>query len=160
LYLWDKELLLVLDNCEHLLEATAQLVSEVIGAAPGVRMVATSGEPLSVAGGHVLPVPPIELPSPHAAEPLVQLRQNEAVMLFIERAAAASSSFKLTASNRAAVRTWALSSEQIRDRLSDRFALLPGRSRAALPRHQTLRTTIKWSYDLPAPAERTLLTQL
>src|SRR2546425_10109723 len=75
-YLADKELLLVLDNCEHLLEAAAQLVSEVIRAAPGVRVIATSREPLSVAGEHVLHVPPLELPSPHAAEPLGQLRQN------------------------------------------------------------------------------------
>ena len=178
-YLRDKELLLVLDNCEHLLEAAAQLVSEVIRAAPGVRVIATSREPLSVAGEHVLPVPPLELPSPHAAEPLAQLRQNEAVMLFTERAAAASGRFELTASNQAAVvglcrrldglplaielaavRTRALGPEQIRDRLSDRFGLLTGGSRAALPRHQTLRTTIEWSYDLLTPAERTLLTRL
>ena len=178
-YLRDKELLLVLDNCEHLIEAAAQLVSEVIRAAPGVRVIATSREPLSVAGEHVLPVPPLELPSPHAAEPLAQLRQNEAVMLFIERAAAASGRFELTASNQAAVvglcrrldglplaielaavRTRALGPEQIRDRLSDRFGLLTGGSRAALPRHQTLRTTIEWSYDLLTPAERTLLTRL
>jgi predicted ATPase/DNA-binding CsgD family transcriptional regulator len=178
-YLRDKELLLVLDNCEHLIEAAAQLVSEVIRAAPGVRVIATSREPLSVAGEHVLPVPPLELPSPHAAEPLAQLRQNEAVMLFTERAAAASGRFELTASNQAAVvglcrrldglplaielaavRTRALEPEQIRDRLSDRFGLLTGGSRAALPRHQTLRTTIEWSYDLLTPAERTLLTRL
>jgi predicted ATPase/DNA-binding CsgD family transcriptional regulator len=178
-YLKDKELLLVLDSCEHVLEAAAQLVSEVIRAAPGVRVIATSREPLSVAGEHVLPIPPLELPSPHAAEPLAQLRQNEAVMLFIEGAAAASGSFELTASNQAAVvdlcrrldglplaielaavRTRVLSPEQIRDRLSDRFGLLTGGSRAALPRHQTLRTTIEWSYDLMAPAERTLLTRL
>ena len=178
-YLKDKELLLVLDSCEHVLEAAAQLVSDVIRAAPGVRVIATSREPLSVAGEHVLPIPPLELPSPHAAEPLAQLRQNEAVMLFIERAAAASGSFELTASNQAAVvdlcrrldglplaielaavRTRVLSPEQIRDRLSDRFGLLTGGSRAALPRHQTLRTTIEWSYDLMAPAERTLLTRL
>ena len=96
-YLKDKELLLVLDNCEHLLEAAAQLVSEVIRAAPGVRVIATSREPLSVAGEHVLPVPPLDLPSPDAAEPLARLRQNEAVMLFVERAAAASGRFELTA---------------------------------------------------------------
>jgi len=178
-YLRDKELLLVLDNCEHLLEAAAQLVSDVIRAAPGVRVIATSREPLSVAGEHVLPVPPLQLPSPHAAEPLAHLRQNEAVLLFIERAAAASGSFELTASNQAAVvdlcrrldglplaielaavRTRALTPEQIRDRLSGRFDLLTGGSRAALPRHQTLRTTIEWSYDLLAPAERTLLARL
>jgi predicted ATPase/DNA-binding CsgD family transcriptional regulator len=178
-YLKDKELLLVLDNCEHLIEAAAQLVSEVIRAAPGVRVIATSREPLSVAGEHVLPVPPLELPSPNGPEPLAQLRQNEAVMLFTERAAAASGRFELTASNQAAVtglcrrldglplaielaavRTRMLGPEQISDRLSDRFGLLTGGSRAALPRHQTLRTTIEWSYDLLTLAERTLLTRL
>ena len=178
-YLRDKELLLVLDNCEHLLEAVAQLVSDVIRAAPGVRVIATSREPLSVAGEHVLPVPPLELPSPDATEPLARLRENEAVMLFTERAAAASGQFELTVANQAAVaglcrrldglplaielaavRTRALGPEQINDRLSDRFGLLTGGSRAALPRHQTLRTAIEWSYDLLTPAERTLLMRL
>jgi predicted ATPase/DNA-binding CsgD family transcriptional regulator len=178
-YLADKELLLVLDNCEHLLEAAARLVSEVIRAAPGVRVIATSREPLSVAGEHVLPVPPLELPPPDAAGQLARLRQNEAVLLFTERAAAASGRFELTAGNQAAVvslcrrldglplaielaavRTRALGPEQIRDRLSDRFSLLTGGSRAALPRHQTLRTTIEWSYDLLTPAERALLGRL
>jgi predicted ATPase/DNA-binding CsgD family transcriptional regulator len=176
-YLKDKELLLILDNCEHLLEAAAQVVSEVIRAAPGVRVIATSREPLSVAGEHVLPVPPLDLPSPDAAEPLAQLRQNEAVLLFVERAAAASGRFELTASNQAAVvglcrrldglplaielaavRTRALGPEQIRDRLGDRFGLLTGGSRT--PRHQTLRTTIEWSHDLLTPAERTMLMRL
>jgi predicted ATPase/DNA-binding CsgD family transcriptional regulator len=178
-YLKDKELLLVLDNCEHLLDAAASLVSQVLRAAPGVRVIATSREPLAVAGEYLLPVPPLELPSPDAGELLSQLRQNEAVALFIERAAAASGHFELTAANQAAVvglcrqldglplaielaavRTRALSPEQIRDRLSDRFGLLTGGYRAALPRHQTLRTAIEWSYDLLTPAERTLLTRL
>jgi predicted ATPase/DNA-binding CsgD family transcriptional regulator len=178
-YLKDKELLLVIDNCEHLIESVARLASEVIKAAPGVRVIATTREPLSIAGEHVLPVPPLELPSPDGAEPLAQLRQNEAVMLFTERAAAAAGHFDLTAANQAAVvdlcrrldglplalelaavRTRALGPEQIRDRLTDRFGLLTGGSRAALPRHQTLRTTIEWSYDLLTPAERTLLTRL
>ena len=178
-YLRDKELLLVLDNCEHLLEAAAQLVSEVIAAAPGVRVIATSREPLSVAGEHVLPVPTLEPPAPSPAEPLERLRQNEAVMLFIERAAAASGDFELTLANQAAVaglcrrldglplaielaavRTRALAPEQILGRLSDRFGLLTGGSRAALARHQTLRTTIEWSYDLLTMPERTLLTRL
>jgi predicted ATPase/DNA-binding CsgD family transcriptional regulator len=178
-YLQDKELLLVLDNCEHLLGATAHLVTDVISAAPGVRVMATSREPLSVPGEHVVPVPPLPLPAAHSAEPLPQLRQNEAVMLFTERAAAASGEFALTASNRAAVvdlcrrldglplaielaavRTRVLSPEQILDRLTDRFGLLTGGSRAALPRHQTLRTTIDWSYDLLEAGERTLLRRL
>src|ERR1700686_1232656 len=178
-YFQDKQLLLVLDNCEHLLGAAAQLVSEVMSAAPGVRLIATSREPLSVPGEHVVPVPPLPLPAAHSAEPLTQLRQNEAVMLFSERAAAASGEFELTASNQAAVvdlcrrldglplaielaavRTRVLTPEQILDRLTDRFGLLTGGSRAALPRHQTLRTTIDWSHDLLEEGERTLLRRL
>jgi predicted ATPase/DNA-binding CsgD family transcriptional regulator len=174
-YLADKELLLVLDNCEHLVEAVAELVNEVVRAAPGVRVIATSREPLDVPGEHVLPVPPLELPvAGHG-----QLAQNEAVMLFVERAAAATGTFELTSSNQAAVtdvcrrldglplaielaavRTRALSVEQILARLSDRFSLLVGGGKAALPRHQTLRTTIEWSHDLLSRAERTLLRRL
>ena len=178
-YLRDKELLLVVDNCEHLLGAAALLVTEVLKAAPGVRVIATSREPLSVPGEHVLPIPPLELPRAQADESLDQLRQNESVELFTERASAASGRFELTASNQAAVvdlcrrldglplaielaavRTRVLSVEQILDRLADRFGLLTGGSRAALPRHQTLRTTIEWSHDLLGSDERTLLRRL
>ena len=168
----------MLDNCEHLLDATARLIDDLLRAAPGVRVVATSREPLSVTGEHVLPVPPLGLPSPHA-ETLARTGRNDTVRLFVERAAAASGSFELTEANRAAVvdvcrrldglplaielaavRTRVLSPDQIRDRLSDRFRLLTGGNRAALPRHQTLRTAIEWSYDLLAPAERTMLMRL
>jgi predicted ATPase/DNA-binding CsgD family transcriptional regulator len=178
-YLRDKRVLLVVDNCEHLLDAAARLVGDLIRAAPGVYVIATSREPLSVAGEHVLPVPPLHLPAAEAAEPLARLRGNEAVRLFTERAAAASGGFELTDANQAAVvelcrrldglplaielaavRIRALSPQQIRDRLRDRFDLLTGGSRAALARHHTLRTTIEWSYDLLAPAERTLLARL
>ena len=178
-YLRDKELLLVVDNCEHLLEAVALFVTDVLEAAPRVRVIATSREPLSAPGEHVLPIPPLELPRPEAHESLDQLRQNESVALFTDRASAASGAFELTASNReavvglcrrldglplaielAAVRTRVLSAGQILDRLADRFGLLTGGSRAALPRHQTLRTTIEWSHDLLGPDERTLLRRL
>lgn len=171
-YLADKALLLVLDNCEHLLEAVGQVVNEVVRAAPGVRVIATSREPLDLPGEHVLPVPPLGLHPAGEGE-------SEAVMLFVERAAAASGTFELTASNRvavadvcrrldglplaielAAVRTRSLSVEQILERLSDRFSLLVGGGHAALPRHQTLRTTIEWSHDLLTPVERTLLRRL
>ncbi|HVS48345.1 MAG TPA: NB-ARC domain-containing protein [Candidatus Dormibacteraeota bacterium] len=163
-YLRDKELLIVLDNCEHLLEPAALLVTEIMKGASGVRVIATSREPLTVAGEHVVPVPPLELPSPDTTEGLARLRQNEAVLLFTERAAAAAGKFELTPSNRAAVanlcrrldglplaielaavRTRVLSVEQMVDRLADRFNLLTGGDRAALPRHQTIRTTIDWS---------------
>jgi predicted ATPase/DNA-binding CsgD family transcriptional regulator len=175
-YLRDKELLLVVDNCEHLLEAAGRIVTDMVKAAPGVRVIVTSREPLSVPGEHVVPVPPLELPSPLAAEPLASVQQNEAVRLLTERAAAASGTFELTAANQAAavelcrrldglplaielaaVRTRVLTVEQILDRLTDRFGLLTGGSRAALPRHQTLRTTIEWSHDLLADGERAVL---
>ena len=178
-YLKDKELLLLLDNCEHLLGSAAQVAADVIKAAPGVRVLATSREPLAIAGEHVVPVPPLELPTGSAAESLARLRQNEAVMLLTERAAAASGTFELSGANQiavaevcrrldglplaielAAVRTRVLTVEQIRDRLNDRFGLLTGGGRAALPRHQTLRTTIDWSYELLAGAERALLRRL
>jgi predicted ATPase/DNA-binding CsgD family transcriptional regulator len=175
-YLRDKELLLVVDNCEHLLGAAAQAVAEVMRAAPGVRVIATSREPLSAPGENVIPVAPLELPPPRPGEPLAQLRQNEAILLFTERAAEASGAFELTTANQvtvvdlcrrldglplaielAAVRTRVLAVEQILDRLTDRFSLLTGGSRAALPRHQTLRTTIEWSHDLLSEGERAVL---
>ncbi len=178
-YLQDRELLLLLDNCEHLLDAAAELATEILRTADGVRVVTTSREPLQVSGEHVVPVPPLELPRGDGEEPLGQLRQNEAVMLFTERAAAASGAFELSTSNRAsvvsicrrldglplaielaAVRTRALSPEQILDRLSDRFALLTGGGRSALPRHQTLGMAIDWSYDLLTEAEQSLLRRL
>ena len=178
-YLRDKQLLIVLDNCEHLLGEAAQLVDDILRAAPKVRVITTSREPLQVPGEHVLPVPPLDLPQGDGAEPLAQLRQNEAIALFCERAAAASGAFELTGSNRAAViqlcrrldglplaielaavRTRVLTVEQILDRLGDRFALLTAGGRAALPRHQTLRTTIDWSHDLLTPGEQALLRRL
>src|ERR1700693_4047252 len=178
-HLQDKQLLLVLDNCEHLVEAAGQLVAEVLRAAPNVRVITTSREPLQVLGEHVVPVPPLELPPGDETVALSQLRQNEAVMLFTERAAAASGTFELTDSNQAAVvhlcrrldglplaielaavRTRVLTAEQILERLTDRFALLTGGARAALTRHQTLRTTIDWSYDLLGGGEQALLRRL
>jgi predicted ATPase/DNA-binding CsgD family transcriptional regulator len=173
------ELLIVLDNCEHVLDAAAHLVAEILSAAPNVRVMTTTREPLQVQGEHVVPVPPLELPASGGNEPLGQLRQNEAVLLFTERAIAASGTFELTDANRsavvqlcrrldglplaielAAVRTRVLSAEQILDRLTDRFALLTGGGRAALPRQQTLRTTIDWSHDLLGAGERVLLRRL
>ena len=178
-YLQEKRLLLVVDNCEHLLGESAQLVAEILRAAPNVRVITTSREPLQVPGEQVVAVPPLELPAGNGTESLAQLRQNEAVMLFTERAAAASGAFALTTENQAAivglcrrldglplaielaaVRTRALAAEQILERLSDRFALLTGGSRVALPRHQTLETTIDWSYELLGNGEQALLRRL
>jgi predicted ATPase/DNA-binding CsgD family transcriptional regulator len=177
-HLEDKQLLLVVDNCEHLLEPAAQLLSELMRVAPGLRVIATSREPLTAPGEHVMPVPPLELPTAHAGR-LDEVRHNEAVMLFLERAEAASGTFELTAENQAAVadlcrrldglplaielaavRTRVLTVQQILERLADRFALLSGGGRAALPRHQTLETAIDWSHDLLTVEERTLLRRL
>jgi predicted ATPase/DNA-binding CsgD family transcriptional regulator len=178
-HLRDQQLLLVVDNCEHLIGAAADLIGQVITAAPGVRVIATSREPLSVPGEHVLALTPLDLPRPDAAETLAQLKQNEAVALFTERAAAASGTFELTGSNQAAVadicrrldglplaielaavRTRVLTATQILDRLNDRFGLLTGARRAALPRHQTLETAIDWSHDLLTLDEQRLLRRL
>jgi predicted ATPase/DNA-binding CsgD family transcriptional regulator len=178
-HLCGRQLLLLLDNCEHLVEAAAQLVTEILRAAPDVRVITTTREPLQVPGEYVVPVPPLELPPMDGTEPLVQIQQNEAIMLFTERAAAASGTFELTTSNQAAVisicrrldgvplaielaavRTRVLSVEQILDRLSDRFALLTGGGRAALPRQQTLRLAIDWSFDQLTEAEQVLLRHL
>jgi predicted ATPase/DNA-binding CsgD family transcriptional regulator len=175
----EKQLLLVFDNCEHVLDAAAQLVSLALRSAPNVRVIATSREPLQVTGEHVVPVAPLQLPQGDGTEPLAQVRENEAVVLFTERAAAASGTFVLTGANQtavvavcrrldglplaielAAVRTRVVSVEQILERLRDRFALLTGGSRAALPRHQTLRMTIDWSYDLLTPREQHVLRRL
>jgi predicted ATPase/DNA-binding CsgD family transcriptional regulator len=178
-YLQERELLLVLDNCEHVLDTSAALVAEVLRGAPDIRVVTTSREPLQVAGERVVPVTPLELPPADDEQPIARLIQNEAVMLFTERAAAVAGSFALSTSNRsavvglcrrldglplaielAAVRMRVLTVEQILDRLTDRFALLTGGGRAALPRQQTLRTTIDWSHDLLTAAEQRLLRRL
>ena len=178
-YLRNKELLLVIDNCEHLVSACGSMVVQILTNAPHVKVVATSREPLSVQGEYVQPVPPLDLPAADAQQSLSKGLQNEAIKLFIDRAAAASGGFELTEANLtavaelcrrldglplaielAAVRTRVLSVSQILDRLSDRFVLLTGGSRAALPRHQTLRTTMDWSYELLSTPERAVLRQL
>ena len=175
----NRQLLLLLDNCEHLIGAVAELVAELLRAAPKLTVISTSREPLQVPGEQVIPIPPLQVPPEDGREPLDRLRQNEAVTLFSERAAAASGTWELTGSNQAvvvalcrrldglplalelaAVRTRVLSVEQILDRLTDRFALLTGGGRAALPRHQTLRTTIDWSYELLTAAEQILFRRL
>ena len=176
-FLKGRQLLLVADNCEHLVADVARVISGLLSTAPNVSVLATSREPLSLAGESVVAVPPLQLPS-HGVTQLARLLQNEAVALFAARAAAASE-FELTETNRtavveicrqldglplaielAAVRTRLLGAVQLLDRLSDRFSLLTGGSRAALPRQQTLRTTIDWSYDLLDLQDQQLLQRL
>lgn len=174
-HLADARLLLVLDNCEHLLDACAVLVGKLLGGAPGLRVLATSRQPLGIDGEHVLGVAPLSVPEVNRPLPAGGLGEYEAVQLFTERAAAAAPGFAVTDANRqvvvrlcqrldgvplaielAAVRLRALSVEQVLERLDDRFRLLTGGSRVALSRQRTLRATIDWSSALCSPGERVL----
>ncbi len=173
--------LLILDTCEHLVQACAELVQRLLAGCPGLRVIGTSREPLGVRGEIIWRVPPLGLP-PAAGEDTAAAGDAalyEAVQLFVERAAAVRPGFALDESNLAAVidicRTldgvplaielaaaWVrtLSPEQISSRLADRFELLALGNRAAPPRQQTLRATVEWSYDLLTRAERLLLCRL
>ncbi|HEX5771745.1 MAG TPA: AfsR/SARP family transcriptional regulator, partial [Nocardioidaceae bacterium] len=157
-HLRDRQLLLVLDNCEHVQEAAAALAAEVLSSCPGVRILVTSRHALALPGELVLNVPPLPTPGPdRVAGSPEALMHYDAVRLFVDRATASWSSFRVTSVNQdalaelvrrldgiplaielAAVRVRSLTVEQILHRLSDRFALLSRGSRAALPRQQTL----------------------
>ena len=173
----DKRLLLVLDNCEHLVDAVARLADAVLAAAPELRILATSREPLGVAGESLWPVPPLELPPPGVAAEAAPA--YGAVRLFLDRATAGRPDFALDDHNVAAVaqicrrldgmplaielaaaRLRSLTVDEVAERLDDRFALLTGGSRTALPRHQTLRAAVDWSWDLLEEPERVLLRRL
>ncbi|GAF50215.1 LuxR C-terminal-related transcriptional regulator [Rhodococcus wratislaviensis] len=178
-YLADKDVLLVLDNCEHLLEAVAALADTVLRTCPGVRILATSREPLRVRGEAVTRVPPMQTPNPdHVSSPR-GLPSYESVALFLQRAVAAVPTFELTDENQmavaqicarldglplpielAAARLRVMSVQQIHDRLTDRYRLLTGGSRAAPARQKTLRWSIDWSYELCTPQEQRLWARL
>ena len=173
-----KELVLVLDNCEHVVEAAAQLAEALLRANPAIRVIATSREPLRVEGEWVYPVPPLAVPAeghPDGEDPL----RYGAVLLFVERARAAAPSFSADARvaaatagicrrldgiplaiELAAARVAALGIEGLAARLDDRFRLLAGGHRTAMPRHQTLRATLDWSYELLSEPERVVLRRL
>ena len=178
-HLRDKTLLLILDNCEHLVAACAELAEALLQGAPNLRILATSREALGVTGESSSPVLALALPDTGSPLTLEMLAQTEAVRLFVERAAAVRPDFALSEANAAAVvqicqrldgiplaielaaaRTRALTAEQIADRLDQRFGLLTRGSRTAPARQQTLRGVIDWSYDLLSLAERRLLRQL
>ncbi|CAG1772963.1 hypothetical protein BAC2_03326, partial [uncultured bacterium] len=177
-YLRTKELLLVIDNCEHLLGACAQLIETLLSACPKLQIVATSREPLNIGGETVWRVPSLALPDPARIPLLAQLRQYDAIQLFVARATAVAANWQLAenvtptaqvcarldgiplAIELATARLKVLSTEQIAARLDDRFILLTGGSRTELPRHQTLRAMMDWSYDLLSDAERALLRRL
>jgi predicted ATPase/transcriptional regulator with XRE-family HTH domain len=181
--LGEQRVLLVLDNCEHLLDACATLVAAVLGACPSVTIVTTSREPLRVTGEHVYLVPPLALPPagwvPTDDESVAALTEFAAVALFFERARSVRSDFMLTSANAeavvdicrrldglplaielAAARVRVLPPGAITARLDDRFRLVTGGARDLLPRHQTLRALIDWSYDLLDDGERVLLRRL
>jgi predicted ATPase/DNA-binding CsgD family transcriptional regulator len=173
-HLADRELLLVLDNCEHVVEACAGLVDRLLGAAPGLRVLATSRETLGIGGEHVVVVPPLSLPDPQRPPPAAALGQYDAITLLLDRAAAVAPDFRVTDGNLAAVvrlcagldgmplaielaaaRLRTMAVEQLADRLEDRFRLLTGGSRVARTRQRTLRALIDWSYELcPEPEQR------
>ena len=172
------EMLVVLDTCEHVAGAVAQLASVVLGAAPGVRMLATSRRTLGLSGEFAWPVPPLDLPPPDAAT-LAEIAPHAAVALFLERATAVRPDLDVDdamaadiaaicvaldglplAIELAAVRSEALSHEAIRARLEDRFALLIDGSSDATQRQQTLRAAIDWSYELLAPGQRRFFARL
>lgn len=186
-YVKDRQLLLILDNCEHLAYACAELAKKLLQSGRGLQILASSREHLQVAGETNYPVPSLAVPDPlNAASDatceainLEALTQCEAVRLFIDRAAAAQPAFQVTHRNATAVadicrrldgiplaielaaaRVGALSVEKIAARLSDRFSLLTGGDKTAMPRQQTLRASVDWSYDLLAKHERTLLQRL
>ena len=157
----DARALLALDNCEHLVDACAHLADALLAHCPGLRILATSREPLGIVGESLLPVPPLET--------------DPAVRLFADRAKAVSPGFELDSETRplvagivgrldglplaielAAARLRTLPLAEISRRLDDRFRLLTGGSRTALPRHRTLRAVVEWSWDLLTPAERLL----
>lgn len=172
-------LLLILDNCEHLIETCAQLAEILLRAAPNLCILASSREPFGITGETAYRVPPLALPDIRQSHNLDALAQNDCVRLFVERAAAAYPPFRLTTMNTptiaqigrrldgiplaielAAARTKVVPPEQIAARLDDRFRLLTGGSRTALPRHQTLLALIQWSHNLLTTEERVLLRRL
>jgi len=174
--------LIVLDNCEHLIEEAARVADKMLRSCPNLSLLATSREPLGVAGETAWPVPPLPLPTPGHAYTLHRLGQFTGIALFAERAKSARPDFALTDANAthvcaicrrldgiplalvlAAAWVSTLSPAQIEARLSDRFRLLSGgggANRTALPRQKTLRATMDWSYDLLSPEERILLRRL
>jgi predicted ATPase/DNA-binding SARP family transcriptional activator/DNA-binding CsgD family transcriptional regulator len=174
-----KRSLVILDNCEHLLDASAHLAATLLRACLHLRLLATSREPLGVAGEALWPVPPLALPDADRLPPLDDLAQFDAVRLFLERARAGRHSFALTPQNAAAVahicrrldglplalelaaaRIQVLAAEQIAVRLDDRFRLLAISDRTGPPRHQRLRALVDWSHDLLSDQQRALFARL
>ena len=177
-YLESRHLLLVLDNCEHLVDPCAAAADSLLRFCPEVRILATSRQPLHVDGEHVLPVLPLPLSEPTSPR-ADSLGRSPAVQLFVERAVAVQPGFDLNSRNQLAVseicrrldgiplaielaagRLRMLSVDHLHERLDNRFALLTGASRTVLPRQRTLRALIDWSFELCSSAEQVLWSRL
>jgi predicted ATPase/DNA-binding CsgD family transcriptional regulator len=173
-HLGGRSCLVVLDNCEHLVEATAALVEELLRRCPALTILTTSRETLGITGETTWWVPPLAVPEPGTVD-----EAFGAVRLFCDRARAISPEFELTPASSAAIgeicrrldgialaielaaaRVDTMSPSQVAERLGDRFELLSVGSRTALPRHQTLRSALDWSYDLLSGPEQALLRRL
>ncbi len=171
--------LLVLDNCEHVVDACADLADTLLRSCPGLKILATSREALATAGERAWPVPSLSLPDPQTDADLDDTMAFGAVRLFAERAAAVAPGFTLTPENTAAVarvcerlegmplaielaaaRARVLAPAQIASRLDDRFLLLTGGSRIAVPRHKTLKATMDWGHELLSAEEKALFRRL
>ena len=177
----DRDDVVILDNCEHVIEAAAALAGRVLSACPRVQIVATSRQPLRIDGEALCPVPPLPVPPPSAppSDADGSYESYASVRLLRDRAIAVRPDFELDADNAAAVAricraldgmplaielaaVWlrTLTPAQLAERLDDRFALLIGGSRTALPKHRTLRAVVDWSWGLLAPAEQVLARRL
>jgi predicted ATPase/DNA-binding SARP family transcriptional activator len=178
-HLAGRRLLLVLDNCEHLVDACAKVSQRLLSSSADLRVMTTSREPLRIAGEVVFRVPSLALPNPEDPPPLDELSDFSSIRLFTERAQAVSPAFELTADNSsdvarlcyhldglplaielAASRVSSLPVPAIADRLGDRFALLVGGDRTAIGPQQTLKATLDWSYRLLNDAEQRILRRL
>ncbi len=176
-HLKTRRVLMIFDNCEHLIDAAAQLAHAIVKAAPQVRLAASSREALHIPGERIYPILP--LPLPKVGDGLAALMQSTAVRLFVDRAQAHKPSFELTEGSAAAVnelvtrlegiplalelaaaRVRSLSVMDINRRLNDRYKILIGGSRVLQQRQQTLRALVDWSYDLLHDSEKTLLNRL
>ena len=175
----DKQILVVLDNCEQVLDGCAKSCHVLLDASPELRILATSRQPLGVYGEHTMPVPALPVSEPGSADARSIARTQHAVRLFVDRASAVSAGFTLTdeqettvrrlcheldgiplAIELAAARMRSLSVDELLSRISGRFRLLTSGSRTVAPRHQTLRAAMDWSYELCSRHERTLWARL
>jgi non-specific serine/threonine protein kinase len=174
-----KQILFVLDNCEHLISACAELADRLLSGCQHLKILATSREPLDILGETIWPVPSLSLPDRQESLAAKTLHQFESIRLFVDRATSVQPKFSLGDQNASAVvqicnrlsgmplaielaaaRVKMISVDEIARRLDDRFSLLTSGNRTALPRHQTLRATIDWSYDLLTEPEQILFRRL